>query len=338
LSQPLLQEEVISAKPLRKVVFSLVRLGIGFGLVAYLAQSKVISFHALSKLFTAWPITLAALTLLFFDASLMALRLTWMFRPQGLYLSWTMAMRLTLIGCFFTTFLPGAAGGDIAKLFYASRENGGRKTEIITVVIFDRVIGLFSMLLLPMLFAPMFLRLIQGVAVLRFLLAIAAVLALGLLALAMLCLFNQPLVRLLERGAWRFSKWRNLALRALETIGTYRSTPATLVKVLGVSILANFSLIAVTALAVLAVNPSALAMKMCLVIPMGYIANSLPITPGGLGVGEAAFNALFHLTGLRGGAEALLCWRIWSAFIGIVGLGIYLRGLRAGIFDSAGER
>ena len=55
-------------------------------------------------------------------------------------------------------------------------------------------------------------------------------------------------------------------------------------------------------------------------------------------MGEAAFNALFHLTGLRGGAETLLCWRIWSAFIGIVGLGIYLRGLRAGIFDLAGEQ
>jgi len=66
LSQPLLQEEVISAKAAPQSGVFLVRLGIGFGLVAYLAQSKVISFHALSKLFTAWPITLAALTASFF--------------------------------------------------------------------------------------------------------------------------------------------------------------------------------------------------------------------------------------------------------------------------------
>jgi hypothetical protein len=338
LSQPLLQEEVFPARPTRKILLALVRVGIGLGLVAYLAQSKVINFHALSNLFTAWPITLVAVALLFFDASMMALRLTWLFRPQGLHLSWKMAIQLTLVGCFFTTFLPGAAGGDIAKLFYASRENGGRKTEIITVVVLDRVIGLFSMLLLPLLFAPLFPKLIQSVAVLRFLLLTVLMLAAGLLAVLMVCLFNQPLLRLLERGALRFPKWRNLAVRALETIGAYRRSPWTQVKVLGASMLANLSLVGVTALAVLAVNPSGVAMKMCLVIPMGYIANSLPLTPGGLGVGETAFHALFDITGLRGGAEALLCWRIWSAFIGILGLGMYLRGLRNCIFDTAEER
>lgn len=337
LSQPLLQEGVISAKPARKMLLTLVRLGIGFGLVAYLAHSKVISFQALTNLFTAWPITLAAVALLFFDVSMMALRLTWLFQPQGLHLSWKMAVRLTLVGCFFTTFLPGAAGGDVAKLFYASRENGGRKTEIVTVVIFDRVIGLFSMLLLPLLFAPMFLRLIESVEVLRVLLFIVVFLAAGLLAALMVGLFSQPLVGLLERGTLRFSKWRNLAARTLETMGAYRRAPGILLRVLAASLLANLSLIAVTALAVLAVNPSGLGMKMCLVIPMGYIANSLPLTPGGLGVGEAAFNALFHVTGLKGGAEALLCWRIWSAFIGLLGLGIYLRGLRSCIFDRQGE-
>jgi uncharacterized membrane protein YbhN (UPF0104 family) len=176
------------------------------------------------------------------------------------------------------------------------------------------------------------------VEVLHFLLVTVALLAAGLLAVLLVCLFNQPLLRLLERGALRFPKWRNLVMRVLETIGAYRRSPWTLFKVLGASILANLSLVGVTALGVLAVNPSGLALKMCLVIPMGYIANSLPLTPGGLGVGETAFHALFDITGLRGGAEALLCWRIWSAFIGILGLGIYLRGLRSCIFDTTEER
>jgi len=97
--------------------------------------------------------------------------------------------------------------------------------------------------------------------------------------------------------------------------------------------LANLSLIGVTALGMHLMNPSGLEMKMCLVIPMGYIANSLPLTPGGLGVGETAFNALFDITGLHGGAEALLCWRIWSVLVGILGLIFYLRGLRRSIVN-----
>lgn len=318
-----------------KILLMLVRLGIGIGLLVYLAKSGIIDLRPLSKLLTAWPITLAAVAILLFDVFLMASRLSWLFRPQGLHLSLQMSWQLTLVGFFFTTFLPGAAGGDIARSFYATRENRGRRTEIITVVILDRVIGLFSMLLLPLLFAPMFPKLIQSVPVLRYLLATVALLAACLLVGFLVCLWNQSILKPLGRNAFGFSRWRSLVVRGLETIRAYRRSPGTLISALGASMLANLSLIGVTALGVKLVNPSGLEMKMCLVIPMGYIANSLPLTPGGLGVGETAFNALFDITGLHGGAEALLCWRIWSLFVGILGLFFYLRGLRRSIVGMA---
>ena len=68
-------------------------------------------------------------------------------------------------------------------------------------------------------------------------------------------------------------------------------------------------------------------------VPMGEIVNSLPLTPGGLGVGETAFNAFFSIAGLRGGAEALLCWRVWNALTGLLGLFFYLRGVRVRVID-----
>ena len=42
--------------------------------------------------------------------------------------------------------------------------------------------------------------------------------------------------------------------------------------------------------------------------------NSLPLTPGGIGAGETAFNVLFKLTGISGGAEALL-WFVCGMFL-----------------------
>jgi uncharacterized membrane protein YbhN (UPF0104 family) len=74
---------------------------------------------------------------------------------------------------------------------------------------------------------------------------------------------------------------------------------------------------------------------MFLVVPVGHIVNSLPLTPGGLGVGETAFNALFNLTGLRGGAEALLCTRIWTAMVGLIGFSFYLHGISREVFDES---
>jgi hypothetical protein len=41
--------------------------------------------------------------------------------------------------------------------------------------------------------------------------------------------------------------------------------------------------IAITVLAVLALDSASLASKMYLVIPIGHIVNGLPLTPGGLG-------------------------------------------------------
>jgi uncharacterized membrane protein YbhN (UPF0104 family) len=60
---------------------------------------------------------------------------------------------------------------------------------------------------------------------------------------------------------------------------------------------------------------------------LGFIADNLPVTPGGLGVGETAFSALFLVAGLTGGAEALLCWRVWTALVRLLGLVFYLRGI-----------
>lgn len=333
-SQLLLREEVSALKSTRRILLTFVRLGVGIGLLAYLARSGIIDLRALSRLFTAWPITLAAVVLILLDIVLMALRLSWLFRPHGLHLRLSTSLKLTLVGFFFATFLPGAAGGDLAKVFYAARENNGRRAEVITVLIFDRAIGLFSLLILPLLFAPMFPGLLRAVPGLRILLITVAFLAFGILAAFLVCISNQSVLNRLAQRRLGFLPWRNVVGRILGTIGAYRHSPRTLVVTLGISLVANLSVIAVTALGALALNPASLATKMCLVIPIGHIANSLPLTPGGLGVGETAFNALFVMTGLRGGAEALLCWRIWTALVGLLGLAFYLRGLKRRLFDA----
>src|SRR5208282_5453503 len=177
--------------------------------------------------------------------------------------------------------------GDVAKLFYAAKENKGRRAEIITVMIFDRAIGLFSLLLLPLIFAPLFPQLIQAAAVLRDLLIAAAALSLCMLAGLLVCLFAPALVNRFVQWGFRFLPGAKLAERTAGTISAYRRSPGVLVMAFGLSLLANLTLIAITALAILALYPGSMSMKLCLVIPLGDLANNLPLTPGGLGVGES---------------------------------------------------
>jgi uncharacterized membrane protein YbhN (UPF0104 family) len=52
---------------------------------------------------------------------------------------------------------------------------------------------------------------------------------------------------------------------------------------------------------------------------LAFVANALPITPGGIGVGEVATEALFRSIGTAGGAMLLVTWRAGTATICVLG-------------------
>ena len=128
---------------LRKMASPVLRLAAGVGILGYLAKSGQINFSSLVRLFQVWPITLLAVGFLLLDIFIMSVRASLLFRNARLSLALQNSIQLNLIGFLFSTFLPGAAGGDIAKLVYATRENHGRRAEVATVLILDRLVGLF---------------------------------------------------------------------------------------------------------------------------------------------------------------------------------------------------
>ena len=191
-SDVLAPEGAALAAPWRRILLAIARLGIGLGLLAYLVESHVINLHALGRLLTYWPYAAAAGILLLCDLGLMALRLSLLFRPHNLKLSLGSAFRLTLVGQFFSAFLPGGAGGDVVKLYYATRENRGRRTEIVAIVLFDRAIGLISLLILSLLIAAFFLPVIRSNPILSGLLIATAALAIHLIAGGMIYISGTP--------------------------------------------------------------------------------------------------------------------------------------------------
>lgn len=311
----------------RRFAWGVVRFAIGIALLAYLAKSGIIDLQTLRKLLSSWAVSFAAVALMGVDVLMMSLRLSWLLRPHGLRLPLGKSLQLTFVSFFFTMFLPGSAGGILAKLFYAARENEGRRTEIAAVVIFDRAMGLLSLLLLSLALVPAFPHLVWSVVELRLLVLIDLALTVGLLVGFLCVLLDGSWANRLLRKALEWMPWKDLPRRVFDAISFYRGSVGTLFAALGASLLANFSVVCVAALARFALAPSSFALRVFLVAPMGYIANSLPLTPGGLGVGEEAFNSLFKLMGLGGGADVLLGWRVWALPVSIVGLACYLRGV-----------
>jgi hypothetical protein len=309
-------------------LFTLVRLGIAVILLVYLARSGVLDWAALHGLLVAWPITALAVTLLLLDVVVTAFRLCVLLAPHGFHLSLAASGRLAFIGLLFSVCLPGSTGGDALRIYYASRGNEGRRTEVATICLLDRLIGLFGFLLWPLLAAPFFPSLIGGNAALRGLLAATALAAATVAALFIAA--GSPRVLRTSGVVWVLTRlpWGRYLRAALDTLSALRGSPGTLAVALGITLLAHTIAVAVVLLIAQATNPAGAAWEMSLLIPLGAIANTLPLTPGGLGVGEVAFDRLFALVGLTGGAETMLGLRVLMVGISLLGLVFYLQGGR----------
>lgn len=319
---------------LRKAVFISLRVAFGVAILIYLAKSGQLDFSSLDRLRHEWPLTIAAVGFLLLDIFFMSVRASLLFHSARLSLSLTNSLQLNLVGFLFSTFLPGAAGGDIAKVVYATRENQGRRTEVTTVLILDRVVGLFSLVLLPLLFAPFFPDLLRSIPALRRVLILDSLVAIGIAAGATLVMFFAPTRKLASRALARWPSGQALALRVVDALSIHGKDQLTLIYAFLLSLLANLALVVVTALALFAVHPASFSIRLVLVAPVGHLVNSLPLTPGGIGVGETAFNALFRLTGIDGGAAALVCMRLWSCVVGLLGLVLCIVGIKRVVYSQ----
>ncbi len=304
------------------------RVVVAAALLVYLWQSGVIHWQALAGLAAAWPLSVTAVAVYLIDSCLTSWRFCLLLRPVGFDLSLWDSNRLSLIGLFFSTFLPGAASGDMVRIYYAAAEHQGRRTELATIVLFDRIIGLVTMLIWPLMVAPWFLDL-AAVPIVRALLLGALGLALGVTVI--LVAGSSDWAREHPAAQWIFSHLPGgrILERVLSTLTLYRRHPAILAGASILSLVTHTLAAGVMLLIAAALDPSAFSWRMTMLIPLGFLANQIPLTPGGLGVGEAALSGLLRLAGLGNGAEIMLGWRMCLLIVSLIGLFFYLHGRRS---------
>ena len=73
----------------------------------------------------------------------------WYLLVRALDLPFTVrnAFRLSLVGIFWNTFVPGSIGGDLVKAYFIAHAHPERKTRAVASVIADRALGLFGLIL-----------------------------------------------------------------------------------------------------------------------------------------------------------------------------------------------
>lgn len=195
--------------------------------------------------------------------------------------------RIVFIGFFYNMILPGNLGCDFAMICYASAEHDGERTLAGGSVILDRffgiitllVISIFSILYILMLReSPLFLK--------RMFLIIIGFLLIGLSVLT------------LVGFALKYQRLASLSIRGFYLRDLLRLWPKRrkLVMIIALSLLIYGLIIfnMINCAYILGYQDINIPIWLA-VIPTAILVNQIPITPGGLGLGEFSLFALLSL-------------------------------------------
>lgn len=204
------------------------------------------------------------------------------------------ALKLTLIGQFFSFFIPGGVGGDVVKALELSKDEGVSRKNSLSTVTADRILGLFSMIF----FTAVSLILVyfsNGNSDNKtYLIYSGSFLAVMLVGLFLGERLNGFIKSWLKKKQFKFSEKLVLLLDVFDqTFKHFKNLPF-LLKLVFVSLVIQLSSTAFMYMVVgkLFANPPPFLLFFAISC-FGFIISSIPITPSGIGVGQTAFYFLF---------------------------------------------
>ena len=281
------------------------KLAVAVGVMGFLLQQGSLDLRLFLDGAIDFRIVVVALGLNMGMISLGALRWHILLRSQGIRLPFSWSHRMTYLAMCFNLLVPGAVGGDALRMGYVARQAATtHKGAAILTILMDRFIGLYA------LFVIAFVALISNgpslltVLPLRVLGWALAGVVLGGPLMMMLVLWSIPrLARLRDHRPAPSHPLPTMGqMGQMGQMGTLRAQTAHAIQLFGRAKGHLMAALTISWLAqwteILALLWIANELKMLTVpaetffvaAPLAWVANVLPVAPGGLGVGEAAFS------------------------------------------------
>lgn len=224
-----------------------------------------------------------------------ALRWYYLLRIQGIYLRYFQIFKVNYLSTFLGLFLPGAISGDAIRIALGSTLLPKQKIVLVLSIFVDRLIGAISLLSLA--FAAVIIFLSQNTTSYG---KIALSISVGLIFIvSLVAIFSVKLFSIRLRDIARTHNWqkgnfvKRLIANIAESIILYRNCPGQLALCYGLSLIVHATrLIVIYILAISMGMGDVNVFTYVLAGIVSFLANFLPITPGGLGIGEAAFTQI----------------------------------------------
>lgn len=197
------------------------------------------------------------------------------------------AFKLTLIGLFFNFTMLGGVGGDLVKGYYLFKNKKDKKLQAAASIFLDRFAGFYTMLTLGLVTLLLYLKNVLDQPYLMDLLIFVAILFLFVSVFLMICFiprFHKIFQKLLLKLPWDI-------LKKDKGFGFLRFSY--FMKAMGLSLFSLAICIAFFMLSGLLMGFDVPFWIYLYAVPLGFVFMALPISPGGIGVGQVAGLALF---------------------------------------------
>jgi uncharacterized membrane protein YbhN (UPF0104 family) len=297
---------------------NVIKAVVGATLCIWLIRGGHVDFRALAATPTN-ALHLAGVLLLIASVVVQSVRWKLLLRAQNVHMPLTHVFQLSWIAQFLSLLWFGATGGDVARAYYTMQEVPTNKVAGVSSVLVDRALGLYTLMWLSV---PSFLWLVWGGYSISPLLVRMGILVCLLIssatALGVGLWVPSTRTRLLQVVPRRFRATAGAGFavahaRRRDVLIWLALSFSGNVLILGAFVLAGGVLqTPVSWVAVLFAGPLVL------------LANNLPISPGGIGVAEAAAATLFGAFGITSGASLMLLVRIWTILMRAPGGVVYL--------------
>jgi len=138
-------------KTAKKFTFFAIKIGISSALIIWLFKQDRLDFSSLNRLcvdIDTVVLFLCGAIFVFCGLLLLGLRLWLLLRFKRFCITFKRVLGITLMGSFLGVVLPGLVGGDAMKAVYLCSNVCERRMDALSSVFIDRVLGLYSLLLL----------------------------------------------------------------------------------------------------------------------------------------------------------------------------------------------
>jgi len=318
---------------IKRWTWVLFRFAIVATIFVYLYKTGQFKIAELKSVLDRQNLFVAAAMLIFLGALISVQRWRLLMKGQDIFIGFGLAFKLSFIGYFFSAGIPGVVSGDIMKAYYLAKGQE-QKAVLVTTVIFDRLFGLYTMLLVATL-VTLFTIIHSKISGQINLWSQPSIKVLGVF-IFVLFFFLTSLGLIFMSKRLRRSRLVEYIIRRIpfqETVSeiydavyTYGQKPMLTLNVLLLSLVAQFPLyVGIWCLSIILKIKVLTFINYLFALPVCLLINAIPLAPGGLGVGEAGFRGIFLLFGSNKGAElAVLFHAIF--FILALGLGglVYL--------------